>query len=302
MCAMRAQPRSALFKGTLNYDAEDGHISIPVFLYKMSSDIRAGGVEFHLYHTDCSTRVRYNYYCPVCDITVPKTEVTKMAEYGDAFVLVSREEVKEALGGDSAAIEIIHPIPLDDIPRLIDSGVISPVDHYLVRGFKTGSKKREALPSVERQLRLLFDALDKNNQGLYVSVPVSGGIRMGILFPTGNLITIRYQEEIREPIPLMYGPGEGYDKREFAAISKFFKAKERPIMEAPSGQEQYEKVAALLDTKEKVITARPIEAPAEGLPAPLVDIRGFLDSLTPKTKKVSATKVKPKTVGSKKRK
>lgn len=271
---MRAnQPRSAVFKGTISYLSPEANISIPVYVYKMSSDIRAAGIEFQLFHEKCHGKIRYRYFCEQCDSIVDRSEVVKMANLGDAVSDISREEVYSLLNEDGNDIRIVRPVPISDVMSMIVEGEVSIVDHYLLSSFKiSDSKGKHVMPVIERQLRVILDALRRNDQALYVSTPM-GGLRYGFLFPSAQLFSIRFEEEVREPVPMMFPPGEGYDKKDLTKVAGFFKSKEGKV-EVPS-------MAGILQAASELAESRKVVSPEKretSFPAPVVEIRGVLEN------------------------
>jgi non-homologous end joining protein Ku len=274
---MRAsEPRTSVLKGSIEYIGSDGTITIPVFMYRKDSEIRNGGVEFHKYHKDCDGRIQYRNFCPGCDKILFEEEIVKRADFGGEAVEADRDTIKSALKDDlDSNIQILGTIPKKDVIDRITSNVFSFHATYMVRGFKTGTKKKEVMPSSERQLRLVLDSLGKNGEVMYVRVPLSSGARFGLLFPTGDLYTLYYQEEIRRDIQWNYETGEGYSKDELAGVKAFLKSKEVSINETPSMAEMLTKVEEILSEAE---ASEPKTVSEDG-PASVINVAGLMENL-----------------------
>lgn len=258
---MRAdEPRVAVFKGSLEYIGTDGTITIPIFIYRKDSEIRQGGVEFHKYHASCDGRIQYRNFCPDCACIVEEVDIVKRADYGGDAVEVDRTEIqavtKDELNG---SVELLGTVPYKSIPPLINGNKLAFHAMFEVRGFKTGTKKKEILPSSEKQVRLVLDALAKIQSAMYVRVPLRTGTRYGLLFSSGDLYTLLYEEEIRSDIEWKFAAGEGYNKSDLSLISQFLKSKEMPIDGTPSMNSILTKVDDVLSRAASGIKAAPVE-------------------------------------------
>lgn len=253
-----------IMKTALSYVSPYGQIVVPVHVYKMSNDMRLGGVEFHLCHVDCGNRVRYRYFCEHCGAFVERSDITKMVDVGGEYVPVDREAV-EAAANQNENITIIGVVPMRDIIMGIDEGTISFVDHYCIAPFDGGKRLASV---VKGQLDVIFAALKKNNQALYVTVPLSGGERHALIFPSANMYTIRYAEEIRER---KFTP-DGGDKKMVAELASLFKKIEVAIS-APSAEPIIQRVNAVIPVGDVEAVRR------DDMPESFIDIGGFMEKL-----------------------
>lgn len=277
-----AEPRTSVVKGSIEYIGKDGTITVPVFVYRKYSEIRQGGVEFHKYHRDCDTRINYKDWCPSCEQIVFPTDVEKRADSGGEAVSIDRAQLKSVVKGEDSTIRILGTIPLKEVPVKMKSGVFAFNDVLVVRGFKIGTKKKEVMPSAERQLRLLLDSLGKNQEAMYVLVPLTSGARYGLLFPSGDLYTLVYEEELRADIEWNYGPGEGYARGDLTVLAKFLKGKEMSVDSPPSMQGTLKKVDDILTAGE---VTPPGAIPEDG-PAGVISIGEALKQLKTMGEKV----------------
>lgn len=274
---MRAsEPRTSVLKGSLEYIGKDGTITIPIFMYRKDSEIRNGGVEFHKYHSACDSRIQYRNYCPSCEVMLHEEDIVKRADFAGEAVEVDRDEIKSALREDlEQSISVLGTIPKKDVLAKMQNDVFAFHAIYQIRGFKTGTKKKEVLPTAERQLRLVLDALGKNGEAMYVRVPLSSGARFGLLFETGDVYTLYYQEEIRRDIQWNTPPGDGYSKDELAAVKTFLKSKEMTVDEMPSMSGMLEKVEEVLMNAE---AAEVKESTPDG-PTSVINVGGLMENL-----------------------
>lgn len=212
-------PRTAVAKGSLSYLTERGTISLPVFVYRADDDLEL--FESHIRHVSDMGRIRYRYHCEACDSDVSNGDVVKIVDYDGEPTGLTREQVMEVLERTEDII-IKGSVPVAKVAQLLGEGALSFVDRYFVTPMKVKkSKGYEMLPVAERQFRLLLDALAKTGQALFVEVPFVS--RFGYLFPSGDLFTVRYAQEMRDRPGMMFDRGEGYKKAELQIMTKFIK-------------------------------------------------------------------------------
>ena len=91
----------ALWKGSISFAL----VNIPVRLY---SAAHRRDYAFHLVHGRCSTRLRYERYCPSCGVEVPWEETAHAYEYdGGRLVTFTDEELERIPVRTSKSIEIL---------------------------------------------------------------------------------------------------------------------------------------------------------------------------------------------------
>lgn len=250
---MRAgAPKQTAIKGSLDYVGGDGAISIPIFIYRRQAELKSGGIEFHLYHSKCHTRILTKLWCANCKQGVQRHQVQRLTPVGETMKHVTEEELIDIFNSNDKSFQILGTISLKNIPTLMMTNSVVFHDSFMVRPMKMGSTSQTTMPSVEKQVRLLFDALGKNQQALYLEVPGYRMRRKGLLLPSGDLLTLKYEEEIREDIPMMFGQGDGYERKSLTDLSAFLKTKNIELESAPSCSELVEKVDELLLSKDPI--------------------------------------------------
>lgn len=247
--------RAARLKTSLDFNFSPP-ILIPIHVYGQKEDLRL--VKQHMFHADCGGKIGYKYNCEEHG-EVSYSDIEKLVSTIDGQVQITKEELAAIVYGNDTTVKVIQVIDLAEIPRLMSELKIAFGDIYQVRGIKLDKKKFEM--SVESSLRVLFDALEDNNQGLLVSLPLDLR-RFGLMLPNGTIHTILFEEEIRQDTPMAYGRGEGYSKEYLEIFKKFLNKKVKPLKSTFSVEEIEKKVAGLIDSKPLVFTDKPIEAVA----------------------------------------
>ncbi|MBI4463016.1 MAG: Ku protein [Acidobacteria bacterium] len=112
---------ATVWKGHLTF----GLISIPIGLY---SAARGERVSFHYLHGECNSRIRQQYFCPVCNRAVERDELVRGYEYEkEQYVLIDEEEIKQVTPASGRAMEILE---------FVEQGEVDPIyfdaSYYLV--------------------------------------------------------------------------------------------------------------------------------------------------------------------------
>lgn len=216
-----AQPRTAVAKGSIVLITERGAIALPAFVYKADDTIEL--FKTHMRHSSCMGRIRYKYHCETCGVDVSRDDISKVVEYDGEPTPLTRDDLDETLERERGDIIIKGTVPVDEVLGMFASGYLSWDTRYFVAPFRIKkSRGYEVMPASEQQLRLLYDGLAKNRQALYVEVPFAS--RYGYLFASGDLVTVKFAQEMRERPPMLYGPGEGYKRGDLTVMSKFLKS------------------------------------------------------------------------------
>lgn len=96
----------AISSGTISF----GLVSIPVKLYTAASSEQ---VRFNMLHRKCGGRLKMQYYCPVDDEVVDRSDTIKGYEYARGqFVRFEDDELKKLEAEKSNSIEIVEFVPL----------------------------------------------------------------------------------------------------------------------------------------------------------------------------------------------
>ena len=117
-----------------------GLVSIPVRLYPAAVPRR---VSFHMLHAKCGSRIRTQWFCPVCERVVGRDELVRGFESAKGrFVRMTEEELDALAGPASREIEISEFVPLDSVdPVLLDEA-------YYLGADKGGGRSYRLLASV----------------------------------------------------------------------------------------------------------------------------------------------------------
>ena len=135
-------PLHAVSPGTISF----GLVAIPVKLYTATS---SGNVAFNMLHAKCGSRIRQQTYCPRCETTIERAELTRGYEFAkEQYVRVSDDELKAVEGEASRTIDIAEFVPLADVDPI-----------YFEKTYYLGPEK-----GGEKPYRLLADAMAKSEK------------------------------------------------------------------------------------------------------------------------------------------
>jgi DNA end-binding protein Ku len=130
-------PPHAIAPGTISF----GLVAIPVRLYTATSSQQ---VAFNMLHAKCGSRIRQQTYCPRCEATIERAELTRGYEFAkDQYVRVSDDELRAVEGEASRVIDIAEFVPLSDVDPI-----------YFEKTYYLGPEK-----GGEKPYRLLADAM-----------------------------------------------------------------------------------------------------------------------------------------------
>jgi len=172
-------PPHSLGSGTISF----GLVSIPVRMYTSS---QSANVRFNMLHKKCGNRVKQQYYCPVDNEVVERTDITKGYEYAkDQYVQVTDEELKAVEGETSQVIDIAEFVPLPKVDPIFFENT------YYLGPDKSG----------EKAYRLLADAMAKTSRVALAKFVMRGKESLVIIRPAqGGLMlhTMYFADELRD--------------------------------------------------------------------------------------------------------
>src|SRR5262245_53276339 len=135
-------PPHAIGSGTISF----GLVAIPI---KLNAATASSTVSFNLLHAECGSRIRQQQFCPQCNRTVDRTELTRAYEFAkDQYVRVGDDELKNLEGEASKTIDIAEFVPLDRVDPI-----------FFEKTYYLGPDK-----AGEKPYRLLADAMAKSEQ------------------------------------------------------------------------------------------------------------------------------------------
>ena len=172
-------PPHSLGSGTISF----GLVSIPVRLYTAAS---SGNVAFNQLHAVCGSRIKQQTFCPKCNKTVERAELTRGYEFAkDQYVRVSDEELKAQEGEASKIIDIAEFVPLEQVDPI-----------YFEKTYYLGPDK-----GGEKPYRLLADAMDKAGQVALAKYVMRGKESLVLIRPAQSglmLHTMYFADEVRD--------------------------------------------------------------------------------------------------------
>jgi DNA end-binding protein Ku len=141
-----------------------GLVSIPVRIHTAT---HSENISFHLLHKKCGSRVRNQYYCPVCKMAVEREDLVRGFQHAkDKYVQLTEEELDSLDAEANKNIDIKEFIPLASVDPVYFENT-----HYL--GPEKGG---------EKPYRLLADAMMKSGR-VAIAELVSGGKEHIVLIP-----------------------------------------------------------------------------------------------------------------------
>jgi DNA end-binding protein Ku len=172
-------PPHSLGTGTISF----GLVSIPVRLYTAAS---SGNVAFNQLHSVCGSRIKQQIFCPKCNKTVDRAELTRGYEFAkDQYVRVSDEELKSMEGEASKIIDIGEFVPLEQVDPI-----------FFEKTYYLGPDK-----GGEKPYRLLADAMEKAGQVALAKYVMRGKESLVLIRAAqGGLMlhTMYFADEVRD--------------------------------------------------------------------------------------------------------
>ncbi len=170
----------ALSSGTISF----GLVSIPVKLFTAASSEQA---RFNMLHKKCSGRLKQQYYCPVDDEVVERSDTVRGFEYARGqYVLFTDEELKGLEAERSNAIEIVEFVPLSSVD------FVQVEKSYYLGPDKGGDKA----------YRLLFESMRSKDRVAVGRWAARGKEQLVLLRPYGKdglvLHQLYYANEVRD--------------------------------------------------------------------------------------------------------
>jgi DNA end-binding protein Ku len=179
-------PARPLGSGTISL----GLVSIPVRLYPAAVPRR---VSFHMLHAKCGSRVRTQWFCPVCEKVVSRDELVRGFEIAKGrFVRMTEEELDALAGPASKEIEISEFVPLDTVDPA-----------YLDEAYYLGPDKGGARP-----YRLLESVLAETRRAGIAGFVLRGKASLVLIRATKTglmLHTMYYADELRDAAEIPRG-------------------------------------------------------------------------------------------------
>jgi DNA end-binding protein Ku len=172
-------PPHSLGSGTISF----GLVSIPVRLYTAAS---SANVAFNQLHAVCGSRIKQQTFCPKCNKTIERAELTRGFEFAkDQYVRVSDEELKSLEGESSKIIDIAEFVPLEQVDPI-----------YFEKTYYLGPDK-----GGEKPYRLLADAMDKAGQVALAKYVMRGKESLVLIRASQSglmLHTMYFADEVRD--------------------------------------------------------------------------------------------------------
>ncbi|MGE5425851.1 MAG: Ku protein [Bacillota bacterium] len=259
----------SIWTGSLNF----GLINIPVRIYSASEE-RA--IKFRLLDKHGNCPVSYLKVCRTNGKTVKYEDIVRGYEYqkGD-FVILSDEELKRAAPKKTKLIQVMNFVSEDEIPEKI---VNKP--YYI-----------EPDAKAEKAYVLLREALKKADKVGVAKFVLRDKEHLAIIKPEDKalmLITLRYQDELREPEKLNIPENSDFSPKELDMALMLINHLEEHFKLSDYSDTYTKEVKKLIEKKAQ---GKPIRIKDEKEP-PMTDMRNLMQTL-----KLSLEREKTKTRG-----
>ena len=130
-------PLHAVGPGTISF----GLVAIPVKLFTATS---SQNVAFNMLHAKCGSRIKQQTWCPRCEATIDRADLTRGYEFAkDQYVRFTDEELKALEGESSKVIDLTEFVPLEEVDPI-----------FFEKAYYLGPDK-----GGEKAYRLLADAM-----------------------------------------------------------------------------------------------------------------------------------------------
>lgn len=237
--------------GTISF----GLVSIPVKFYTATSPHR---LAFHMLHARCGTRVRMQYYCPLCQEVVERRDLTRGFEHArDQFVTLTDEELSRLEGERTDRIDIVEFVPESsvDFTWLADT-------HYLGPG-KGG----------DRAYLLLAEAMTRTGRVAIGRYGARGREQLVLLRPyRGGLAVHRvyYADEVRPMEEVEFARKAPFREAEINLAERLVEQLSAPSFDPARHPDEYrDRVLAAVEQK---IAGQEVAALPEAPQAQIIDL------------------------------
>jgi DNA end-binding protein Ku len=160
-----------------------GLVAIPVRIHTAT---KSENVSFHLLHEKCGSRVRNQYYCPVCNVVIERDDLLRGFQHAkDQYVPITEEELDSLEAEANNNIDLKEFIPLASVDPVYFENT-----HYL--GADKGG---------EKPYRLLADAMAKSGRVAIAELVSRGKEQLVLIRPYRKglvLHTMYHADEVRD--------------------------------------------------------------------------------------------------------
>ncbi|HKO23025.1 MAG TPA: Ku protein [Candidatus Eisenbacteria bacterium] len=238
-------PPHSLGSGTISF----GLVSIPVKLYSAAV---SQNVAFNMLHAKCGSRIKQQTFCPVCQVTIERSELVRGYEFAkDQYVRVSDEELKSLEGEDSKVIDISEFVPLKQVDPI-----------YFEKTYYLGPDK-----GGDKAYRLLAETMAKTDRVAVARFIMRGKESLVLIRPAQDglmLHTMYFADEVRDFGEIEKGKSAKIAERESELARKLIDELSTEEFNPEQYKDEYrERVLEMVNQKVegKEITTTSSEAP-----------------------------------------
>ncbi|MBI1736607.1 MAG: Ku protein [Candidatus Rokubacteria bacterium] len=249
-------PLHAVGPGTISF----GLVAIPVKLYTATS---SQAVAFNMLHGTCGSRIKQQTYCPRCEATIERAELTRGYEFArDQYVRIADDELKALEGEASRVIDIAEFVPLTEVDPI-----------YFEKTYYLGPEK-----GGEKPYRLLAEAMAKSGKVAVAKFVMRGKESLVLIRAAqGGLMlhTMYFADEVRNFDEVDKGASAQVRDNELALAIKLIEGLSAEEFRADQYEDEYRQ--RVLDLIAKKVEGEEVTLAAA--PAPRPQVIDLMDAL-----------------------
>ncbi len=237
-------------------------VNVPVRLYPAA---RSQSLHFNQLHKPCHTRIKYQKWCPTCQVVVPNDDILKGYEYAkEQYVILEGEDFAKVQLETEKSIQIVQFVHQDEIDPLYYHG-----SHYIVPDGPVAIESfTTILRATEEKKRVALARVVMNAKEQVVAIrPHDKAFVMSALFYANEVRALSGIEELESTPEIR--------PEELALASQLIEAITKPF-DPKAFEDNYRK--ALLGIIEAKVQGREIVAPPEVETGKVINLMDALKS------------------------
>jgi len=242
----------AIGSGTISF----GLVSIPFKIYTAAS---SQNISFNLLHKKCGGRMKQQYFCPVDNCVVERTDMVKGYEFAkDQYVNFTEEELKKLNAAKTDALELVEFVPESTVDLV-----------YMEKSYYIGPDK-----GGDRAYQLLAQAMKRSKKIAVGRYCTHGREQLVLIRPyhEKGLIMhyVYYANEVRSFDEVGVGGDATFKEVELDLADKLIDQLASAEFKADKYRDEYQdRVRAAVDQK---VAGKEITVPEEAPRAQIIDL------------------------------
>lgn len=252
-----------IWNGTLAF----GLVVIPVRLYAAT---QRKNVSFRLLHSTCSSPVKYQKWCPICQAQIESKDIVKAYEYEKGqYVVLTEDELEAVPGPDAHKVEILDFVKLSDVDPI-----------YFEKSYFL-----EPREGAEKAYRLLLESMKDQAKVAIARVALRAKETLAVVRTYGEQFimveTMYWADEVRTGQELKVPGKAQIDEREMKLAVTLIEALSSTFEPEKYTSRQKQALAELIQDK---IQGKKIVAEPERVPPQVIDLMEALRRSVEKAK------------------